>query len=83
MLSGVWNQIVAFSKDDRFKNDDIVTLSVVVDSKESWQQAIDKMPELAQATVVLITARLFQKRLAPCRCHLRCIPVRCPGILTQ
>ena len=47
-----WNQIVAFSKDDRFKNDDIVTLSVVVDSKESWQQAIDKMPELAQATVV-------------------------------
>ena len=47
-----WNQIVALSKDDRFKNDDTLVLSVVVDSKEDWQQAINKMPELAQATVV-------------------------------
>jgi len=47
-----WNQMVAFAKDDRFKNDDTVVLSVVVDSKEDWQKAINKMPELAQATVV-------------------------------
>jgi len=47
-----WNQIVSLAKDDRFKNDDTLVLSVVVDSKEDWQQAINKMPELAQATVV-------------------------------
>lgn len=47
-----WNQIVAFSKDDRFKNDDISVLSVVVDPIKDWQQAINKMPELAQTTVV-------------------------------
>lgn len=47
-----WNQIVSFSQDERFKNDNTVILSVVVDSKESWQKAVDKMPELAQATVV-------------------------------
>lgn len=47
-----WNQIVSLSKDERFKNDDTVVLSVVVDSKEDWQRAVNKMPELAQATVV-------------------------------
>lgn len=47
-----WNQIVSLSKDERFKNGDMVVLSVVVDSKDDWQQAINKMPELAQATVV-------------------------------
>lgn len=49
---GCWKQIVAFSKDDRFKSDDVAVLSVVVDSKNDWQQAINKMPDLAQATVV-------------------------------
>ncbi|MBI4101358.1 MAG: redoxin domain-containing protein, partial [Candidatus Nealsonbacteria bacterium] len=47
-----WNQIVAFSNDERFGGDDTVVLSVVIDSAEEWQQAIKKMPELAKATVV-------------------------------
>ncbi|MDO8555313.1 MAG: redoxin domain-containing protein [bacterium] len=47
-----WNQIVELSKDERFKNTDIVALSVVVDSPEEWQSAISKMPELAKAIVV-------------------------------
>lgn len=47
-----WSQIVALSKDNRFKNDDTVILSVVVDSEEDWRQAVNKMPELAQAKVV-------------------------------
>ena len=47
-----WNQIVSLSKDARFNNDDTVVLSVVVDPPQDWQKAIDKMPELAQATVV-------------------------------
>lgn len=47
-----WSQIVALSKDEQFKNEDTVVLSVVVDSPQDWQQAVNKMPELAQATVV-------------------------------
>lgn len=47
-----WNQITSFAKDAHFKNADTLVLSVVVDSKEDWQKAINQMPELAQATVV-------------------------------
>lgn len=47
-----WSQIVSLAKDERFKDKDTVVLSVVADSKDDWQGAIDKMPELAQATVV-------------------------------
>lgn len=47
-----WNQIAAFAKDDNLKTSDTAILSVVVDSKEEWQKAIDKMPELGQAIVV-------------------------------
>ena len=47
-----WNQIVSFSQDERFKSEETVVLSVVVDPQQDWQQAINKMPELAQATVV-------------------------------
>lgn len=48
-----WNQIVAFGKDDTFKNDDTVVLNITVDSKDDWKKAIDKMPELAGNTVLL------------------------------
>ena len=47
-----WNQIVALSDDDRFGNANTVALSIVIDSKEDWQSAIKKMPELDRATVV-------------------------------
>lgn len=47
-----WNQIVALANDERLKDDSTVVLSVVVNSKEDWQEAIDKMPELGKATVV-------------------------------
>ncbi len=47
-----WNQIVALAQDERFQNTDTLVLSVVVDSPGEWQKAIEKMPELAEATVV-------------------------------
>ncbi len=47
-----WNQIIAFAKDARFKNAEALVLSVVVDTQEDWQKAINKMPDLADATVV-------------------------------
>ena len=47
-----WSQIASFPKDERFSNTGTVVLSIVVDSADDWQSAIEKMPELAAATVV-------------------------------
>lgn len=50
-----WNQMTEFSKDERFKKDDIVVYSVVTDSKTSWQQAAAKMSDLATVNVAFDT----------------------------
>jgi peroxiredoxin Q/BCP len=50
-----WNQMTEFSKDDRFKKDDTVVLSVVTDSKTSWQQAASKNTDLATVNVAFDT----------------------------
>ena len=50
MLSGLLNQIASLGADARLKGQDIVALSVVVDSKQEWDKAVSQMPELAQAT---------------------------------
>ncbi len=47
-----WNQMVAFAKDSRFQSGGTQTLTIVLDSKEDWQKAINKMPDLAKAAVV-------------------------------
>lgn len=73
-----WNQIVSLAKDGRFKTDDTVVLSVVVDSKEDWQKAINKMPELAQATVVFDTGAAVAKKFGvlttPSSMHVGSLP---------
>jgi len=58
-----WNQIASLSQDERLKNNGTVALSVVVDPKASWQKAIDKMPSLANATVVFDTDTSVSKSL--------------------
>ncbi|MEK7139630.1 MAG: redoxin domain-containing protein [Patescibacteria group bacterium] len=50
-----WNQIAQLAEDDRFTDQTTVVLSVVVDPMKDWQRAVDKMPELAKATVVFDT----------------------------
>lgn len=50
-----WDQIAAFGKDDEFTNKNTVVLTIVNDPKNEWKGAIEKMPELAQATVLLDT----------------------------
>ncbi|MCL5958395.1 MAG: peroxiredoxin family protein, partial [Chloroflexi bacterium] len=47
-----WNQIVAFERDARFKDGDTIALSIVVDAKQEWKDAANKMPELGQVTVL-------------------------------
>lgn len=50
-----WNQIAAFAKDTELKNKNTVVLSIVLDSKDKWQEAMVKMPDLAGATILLDT----------------------------
>ncbi len=47
-----WNQIVAFGKDNIFKKDDTVVLTIVVDTKSEWDRAVKKMPELLSSVVL-------------------------------
>ena len=48
-----WNQIVAFGKDNAFNNEDTMVLNIMVDTKNDWKKAVDKMPELGASTVLL------------------------------
>lgn len=50
-----WNQIAAFGQAKEFTDKNTVVLSIVNDKKDDWKGAIDKMPELAQSTVLLDT----------------------------
>lgn len=50
-----WNQMASFPKDERFKELNAEVISIVVNPKEQWQKAVDKMPELGAATVVYDT----------------------------
>jgi len=52
-----WNQMAAFGEDSAFNNSNVVTLSIAVDRKEEWRQAIEKMPELSRAIVLFDTNR--------------------------
>jgi peroxiredoxin Q/BCP len=50
-----WDEISALGRDSRFAANGAVVLSVVVDTPEMWQQAIDRMPTLGQAKIVFDT----------------------------
>lgn len=50
-----WDQIAAFGKDKEFNDKNTVVLTIVNDPKSEWKGAVEKMPELAQATVLLDT----------------------------
>ena len=47
-----WNQVAQLGTDSRFNNQDTVALSVVTDQPSQWQQALQKMPDLAKATIL-------------------------------
>ncbi len=51
-----WNQIAAFGKDTDLSKKAVI-LNITADPKNNWKQAIDKMPELASATVVFDSSR--------------------------
>lgn len=58
-----WNQMAAFGGDERFNSDQIQAISVVVDSAQDWQKAIDKMPKLAKAMTLFDSGAEASKEL--------------------
>lgn len=56
-----WNQIVAFGKDTTL-NSKAIVLNITVDPKNNWKPAIDKMPELASATVLFDSNRQVSQK---------------------
>ena len=56
-----WNQIAAFGKDEIFKREDTIVFSIVVDTKNEWKKAIDKMPELGATTVLFDPSKTISK----------------------
>lgn len=56
-----WNQISAFGKDAQLQSKAVV-LNITADPKNNWKQAIDKMPELASATVLFDSNRQVSQK---------------------
>ena len=48
-----WNQMAALGTDKALNNGQVVSASIVVDSKDEWGSAIRKMPELGKGTILL------------------------------
>jgi peroxiredoxin len=68
-----WEQMKQLSNDSRLNTDDIITLSVVTDTKESWQNATAKTSELAAIKVAFdegsIASKAFGMTQAPSSMH--------------
>lgn len=58
-----WNQMAAFGKDPRFNGKETQAVSVLVDSARDWQQAINKMPELASTMTMFDTGANASRQL--------------------
>lgn len=56
-----WNQIAAFGNDEAFQKEDTAVFSIVVDTKNEWKRAVDKMPELAQTAILLDVSKEISK----------------------
>lgn len=47
-----WNQVAQLGIDSKLNNQDTLAFSVVTDQPSQWQQAMQKMPDLAKATIL-------------------------------
>lgn len=52
-----WNQISSLANDARFNKEDVVALSIVVDSRSQWQQILQKVPQMSKSKILFDTSR--------------------------
>ncbi|HEV2403039.1 MAG TPA: redoxin family protein [Candidatus Saccharimonadales bacterium] len=50
-----WNQMAALGSDNRLNNSQVVSASIIVDNKDEWGSALQRMPELGKSTILLDT----------------------------
>lgn len=50
-----WNQIASLNSDARFNNADVITASIVTDSKDKWSQIIRSQPKYGTGTILFDT----------------------------
>src|SRR3989338_1869139 len=53
-----WNQIEQLSSDGRFNSNDVVSFSIVVDSKNQWEKIISKVPKFSDAKLLFDTSKI-------------------------
>ena len=56
-----WEQIVSLAQDKRLNNDEVVSLSIVVDSKSQWDKIIASQSKYGSATILFDTNRAVSK----------------------
>ncbi len=56
-----WDQIADLSEDERFNNDDVLAVSIVVDGKEKWDQIISSQPKYGAGTLLFDPDRTVSK----------------------
>ncbi len=73
-----WNQMISLGDDARFKADGTLVFSVVVDQKDEWRRAIDKMADLGKVTALFDTdkavSRSYGALNAPSSMHAGSMP---------
>lgn len=47
-----WNQIESLGLDERFNNDDVIAVSIVIDGKEKWDQILRSQPKYGVGTIL-------------------------------
>ncbi len=59
-----WSQIASFGSDARFNTNDVVAISVVLDSPEDWKKVINKMEGLDKAIIAIDKNGLASRRFS-------------------
>ncbi|MDO8537605.1 MAG: redoxin domain-containing protein [archaeon] len=52
-----WVQAAEFGKDERFNNENVMALSIVVDSKAQWQSIMQSVPSMQNAKLLFDTTK--------------------------
>ena len=57
-----WNQIAALGTDNQLNNEQIITLSIVPDSANQWQEATKKMPEMGKEIILIDQTKAVSRK---------------------
>ena len=56
-----WNQMASFGSDERFNNENVITVSIVIDEKNKWDQIISSKPEYGKGVILFDTTKEVSK----------------------